>query len=305
MSNLNTPGADADSASAWIYRAGAYVNTVPLDTTAAADLILWHWMCDTATTATLGPVHIVYRVYDGNDTLLASETYWVGMSALDTIFAAAPHDGNWGGTAAGAGEDATPIYMFAVDTLNDVRLDGIPITMYKAGSSLGTVLTSSDTAKFNGLDGVTTYTFEAYASHSYTFETGVGFTCSAPSDVDSIMGYPFSPGTPGDADLKRIYGWIKDAGDNPLVGAIVSLAMDVPGDTIPRGLGTEVTIYRTAVRDTTDADGYWSLDIYPEDGVTPRGIEYYYRVTHNGKYLLSHYMKFTPTGTNAQAITEF
>lgn len=211
---------------------------------------------------------------------------------------------------ASAGDGVTPVRMYIYDKTNATAVAGAEITVKLASDQ--TVKVPSISSNAEGWASATLSTDNIY--HVYGTATGYVFTepactltvgAAADSLRDTVYVTAFDPGDPGDADLKRIYGWIKDAGDNPLVGAIVSLAMDVPGDTIPRGVGTEVTIYRTAVRDTTDADGYWSLDIFPEDGVTPRGISYHYKVTYNDKYLLSHRKQFTPTGTTSQAITEF
>ena len=72
MGNVNTPGDDADSASVDIFRGAAYVRTVPLDTVTHSK---YFWFCDTATMATAGYVLANYRVHDGTDTFLASETF--------------------------------------------------------------------------------------------------------------------------------------------------------------------------------------------------------------------------------------
>jgi hypothetical protein len=160
-----------------------------------------------------------------------------------------------------AGESSTPIYIFAVDTLNDVRIDGVNITMYKAGSDLGSVLTANDTARFNGLDGVTTYTFEAFAP-LFIWETGVGFTCSAPSDVDSIMGYPFSPtALSNNMEMTTLWDYAYGLRGDTLANAKIKITMN--------GSGPMRTSTRSITRPTqtvwADVNGYWTALVFGTD----------------------------------------
>jgi len=209
------------------------------------------------------------------------------------------------------GPGAIPVRVYAYDSTNAVSVAGVRINVKLAdGTPKHYDLTGSD-----GWANMTLAVGERYiyAEHNNYDFTTPACTLTVPTDSlrDTVYATAFDPGDPGDADLKRIYGWIKNAGDVALEGAIVTLTLDVPGDTIPYQTGTGVTIHRTAVRDTTDADGYWSLDIYPVlngDGtafITPASSEYHYRATYDNNYLSQHQKTFRPSDTTATAITSF
>lgn len=203
------------------------------------------------------------------------------------------------------GPGAINVRILALDTVNTVAVEDVDITMKLAdGTKKHVAETGADGWASMTMNSVT---YHVLAQHGNYVFTTPACTLTVPADSlrDTVRCYPFDPGSPESPDLKRIYGWIYDLAGNALEGAIVSLTLDVPGDTIPRQTGTGVTIYRTAVRDTTDADGYWSLDVEPTDGLTPALCEYVYRATYNNKYLRYHSKKFAAPGTNTQAITEF
>jgi hypothetical protein len=79
----------------------------------------------------------------------------------------------------------------------------------------------------------------------------------------------FNPGNPPSADLCRVYGWIKDINNLPVVGAKVEAKVKIA----PLRFGSIVIspYYKIA---TTDSDGYWYLDLYPNIDLTPNNTKY-------------------------------
>lgn len=165
-------------------------------------------------------------------------------------------DAAWTGSA---GEDATPIYMYAVDTLNDVRVDGVTITMFKAGSSLGSSTTSDDTASFNGQDGVD-YTFSAFAP-SFIWEPSKAVKCATPSNTDSTMGYPFVPTTSvSSQEQTGLWDWAWGPDGDTLAYAKVTIKLS-GGDMFT----SSVTVVPATIITFADSDGYWTRTIYGTD----------------------------------------
>jgi len=79
----------------------------------------------------------------------------------------------------------------------------------------------------------------------------------------------FDPGSPPSADLCRVYGWIRDIQNLPLSGAKIEAAVK----TVP--LKYQGVIISPYFRSTsTDSDGYWHLDLYPNSDLYPYNTEY-------------------------------
>jgi peptidoglycan/xylan/chitin deacetylase (PgdA/CDA1 family) len=212
----------------------------------------------------------------------------------------------WAGSSYGSGLQVDSIFVYD-SSGTDTPVPGVSVTIKNAGMTAdvdyGINTNSSGYVTYN-LNASTAYK-GVCAAPGYTFPVSSFTTGAGATNNDTVWGYNITVSAPDDADLKRIYGWIKDLSDRALSGAIVSLSLDVPHDSIPCLTGTGVTVYRTAVLDTTDANGYWQLDIYPTDALTPAACTYQYRATYNNEYLRWHKKTFSPTGTTSQPITDY
>ncbi len=87
--------------------------------------------------------------------------------------------------------------------------------------------------------------------------------------ADTFYASIFNPGNPPSANLCRVYGWIKDLKGQPLAGAVVEAKIG----TIPLRYQTVLIspYYKTT---STDSDGYWYLDLYPNSILTPSNTQY-------------------------------
>lgn len=79
----------------------------------------------------------------------------------------------------------------------------------------------------------------------------------------------FNPGNPPSASLCRVYGWIKDINNLPIAGAKIETKVKI----VPLRFGSVIIspYYKVA---TTDSDGYWYLDLYPNSDLTPTDTKY-------------------------------
>lgn len=238
---------DADSIQCMPYylNTDTWIDTVTLEEKFEG---VWAPVDSNRTTNLAGWWRLHYRGRKGTDTDIYSEWVFVG----DTLHAD-PTDYQGGAVA---GEGAVPIYLYAVDTLNDVRVDGVTISMYKAGSFLGSSTTADDTADFTGLDGVD-YTFNAYGG-GYVFETGKALTCSTPSNEDSLVGYAFSP-TPAtnSNEFTTLYDWALSASGDTIRFANVLFSLDGS----PGMHTTSQTISDPEWWVIADTNGYYSSPI--------------------------------------------
>lgn len=89
----------------------------------------------------------------------------------------------------------------------------------------------------------------------------------------------FDPGSPPQASLCRVYGWVYDINDQPMVGTKIKASIK----TVPLRYQNLVIspYYKSAV---TDEDGYWYLDLYPNSVLSPSDTKYIFHI-------------FSPSGT--------
>jgi hypothetical protein len=89
----------------------------------------------------------------------------------------------------------------------------------------------------------------------------------------------FDPGNPPLVNLCRVYGWIYDIRNQPVVGAKIEASIK----TIPVRYQNVVIspYYKYTV---TDEDGFWYLDLYPNSVLTPSETKYIFNL-------------FSPSGT--------
>lgn len=89
----------------------------------------------------------------------------------------------------------------------------------------------------------------------------------------------FDPGAPPLPNLCRVYGWIYDIKNQPVVGAKVEASIK----EIPLRYQNVIIspYYQSSV---TDNDGYWYLDLYPNSSLNPSETSYIFNL-------------FSPSGT--------
>ncbi|MGB8656918.1 MAG: hypothetical protein WCE90_03925 [Candidatus Zixiibacteriota bacterium] len=83
----------------------------------------------------------------------------------------------------------------------------------------------------------------------------------------------FDPGLPPEASLCRVYGWIHDIKNQPVVGAKIEAGTR----TIP--LKYQNVIISPYYQSTlTDDNGYWYLDLYPNSILSPSNTKYLFHL---------------------------
>lgn len=103
-----------------------------------------------------------------------------------------------------------------------------------------------------------------YTQHVFT--TPETLTVSGATS-DTYIGSPFDPGAPTTTTACIVYGWLKKLDGTALAGKTVTAALrtsDYPAGYDANGNGvndTGLVFAKTAVSDTTDAAGYWSLEL--------------------------------------------
>ncbi len=91
----------------------------------------------------------------------------------------------------------------------------------------------------------------------------------------------FNPGSPPSAELCRVYGWIKDIQNLPLAEAKIEASIK----TIP--LKFQGVIISPYFRSTsTDSEGYWYLDLYPNSALIPDTSQYEFLIYSNNGTIL-------------------
>jgi hypothetical protein len=79
----------------------------------------------------------------------------------------------------------------------------------------------------------------------------------------------FDPGSPPQAALCRVYGWIYDINNQPVDGAKIEAGIR----TIPlRHQNIVVSPYYKST--ATDEEGYWYLDLHPNSALNPSDTKY-------------------------------
>ena len=79
----------------------------------------------------------------------------------------------------------------------------------------------------------------------------------------------FDPGSPPQASLCRVYGWIYDINNQPVAGAKIQASIKI----IPlRYENVVISPYYQST--TTDDEGYWYLDLYPNSALNPSDTKY-------------------------------
>ena len=136
--------------------------------------------------------------------------------------------------------------------------------------SYGTVTFNLDIAEYTVIATATGYLFQPFDTIAVT---GPG--------ADTLPGCQFDPGASGSPSLCRVYGHLYDLSGSAEEGAVVSVSL-------PSGVarsGARV-VSPFAVTTTTDGAGYFALDLFPSDSLTPSGAKYEFSITRNDGTIL-------------------
>jgi hypothetical protein len=89
----------------------------------------------------------------------------------------------------------------------------------------------------------------------------------------TYYGQAFDPGMPPQASLCRVYGWIYDINDQPMVGTKIEAGIK----TVPlRYQNLLISPYYKST--ITDMQGFWYLDLYPNPALSPPDTKYVFNV---------------------------
>jgi hypothetical protein len=95
-------------------------------------------------------------------------------------------------------------------------------------------------------------------------------TLKVDQDKDTVYyAQVFDPGSPPQASLCRVYGWVFDINDQPVAG------IKIEADIKKLPVRYESLLISPYFKSTiTDENGYWYLDLYPNSVLNPAGTKY-------------------------------
>jgi len=196
-----------------------------------------------------------------------------GSSNPDTI---ANHVWIWSTRTltSGSGTGANQVTLTVKDAVDSITvLNGVQVqVLNQAQTSTEGLLTSNTLGQ------------AIFALNNATYKVRLlkpGYVFVVPESVivagttsKTFYGSAFNPGTPPSPALCRVFGYVKDINNLPVVGAkIEALIKTVP---LRYQLVLISPYYKTT---TTDTNGYWFLDLYPNTILNPNNTKYLFTVT--------------------------
>ncbi|MCJ7507322.1 MAG: hypothetical protein MUO85_01155 [candidate division Zixibacteria bacterium] len=209
--------------------------------------------------------------YSGNITLVDTipKTYAVNASGSDPD-TLANKVWTWSTRTltSGAGTGAYQVKIITKQSSDSSEIVGTTVQVLNSTQSSTIGLLST------GSNGDATFALDADTFKIRMYKPGWQFNVPETAIVSgdtNIIYYAdiFNPGNPPSADLCRVYGWIKDINNLPVIGAKVEAKVK----TAPLRFGSVVISPYYKVT-TTDSDGYWYLDLYPNIDLTPNDTKY-------------------------------
>jgi len=95
--------------------------------------------------------------------------------------------------------------------------------------------------------------------------------------TDTLWLTEFNPGSPSTPDLCRVYGWVYDLSGLPL--SEVTVAAEIPAEYHPvKYSGAIITPFKKMT--TTDANGYWQIDLFPNSLLSDQNSRYSFRIEY-------------------------
>lgn len=176
------------------------------------------------------------------------------------------------GCGSGSGAYACSLYVF--NQADSSALQGVVVRVMNGSQTATAAVGVSDP------DGLMVASLDAAEYCVWAYKAGVEFVdlpdtlvVSSPSVVDTIWGSCFDPGEPIAAELCRVYGWVFDLSGRGLESVTVSAKIR----RAPiRYMGSLISpYYRTA---QSDSSGYWFMDLFPNESLTPDDSEYEFMI---------------------------
>lgn len=151
-------------------------------------------------------------------------------------------------SGAGSGPDTVDVYILSEN-------DSTPIVNADVSLWIGStkLVTSSDTLG-KATFGATTGTYRGISEAKPRYTTTSFIT--VPGSDTIFMTQPAIP-DPVDTNLTGVYGYLYDLNDDPVVGAIVSVKAQKGSLQVGNKIISHYEVY-----DTTDAGGFWSMNLY-------------------------------------------
>jgi hypothetical protein len=174
----------------------------------------------------------------------------------------------------GAGSGAYPCSLYVFNQADSSAMQGVVVRIMNGSQTATAAVGVSDP------DGLVVASLDAAEYCVWVYKAGVEFddlpdtvAVSSPSVMDTIWGSCFDPGEPVAAELCRVYGWIFDLSGEGLQDVTVTAKI---GKTPIRYQGTLISPYYRTVQ--TDSSGYWFMDLFPSESLTPDDSEYEFMV---------------------------
>lgn len=169
-------------------------------------------------------------------------------------------------SGAGAGANSVVIRCKQSSDSSNITLASIQVTDSLENSTIGLLTSDSQGRGFFALD------FGTYCVRMYKpgWQFTIPETLQVSGDEDTTYYADlFDPGSPPGASLCRVYGWIYDINNQPVAEAKIEASIK----TVPlRYLSIIISPYYKTT--TTDDEGHWYLDLYPNSAISPSDTKY-------------------------------
>ena len=173
-------------------------------------------------------------------------------------------------SGAGSGANSVVIRCKQSSDSSNIALAQIQVLDSTENSTVGLLTSDSQGRGFFALDNGT-YCVRIYKPG---WQFTVPETLKVSGDEDTTFyAFAFDPGSPPQPSLCRVYGWIYDINNQEVVGAKIEAGIK----TIPlRYQNIIISPYYKST--TTDEEGYWYLDLYPNSALNPSDTKYIFFV---------------------------
>jgi hypothetical protein len=186
-------------------------------------------------------------------------------------------------SGAGSGANSVVIRCKNLSDSSSIAFAQIQVLDSAQSSTIGLLTSDSQGRGFFALDNGTYCVWLYKPGWQFT----VPETLRVDGNQDTVYyADAFDPGIPPQANLCRVYGWIYDIKNQPVVGAKIEVSIK----TVPlRYLNVIISPYYKST--LTNDDGFWFLDLYPNSALSPSDSKYIFHL-------------LTPSGTILRLETE-
>ena len=197
---------------------------------------------------------------------------------------------------ASSGDNALTIQLYetgGTTPIADVR----GVLRNSGGTAVMEINTSDSNGQLNYTVADGTYKLYLYKRGSYTFTVPTTITVSSgAASPATIYGTPFSPSSPAEQNTCVVYGWLYGIDEAVVSGATVDATLEDK-----RAYATAKKYASMKLSTTTDANGYWELELVPNSLLSPSGSKYTFSFS-NDAYKYSE-QKIVPDSTTKEYST--